>query len=173
MMATTIKQTEALPASYPAAPAGLTVDPAMVWQRIESYIAWRFTSRAVLWVATGPGEWVPPLQPATVTASELWDGAAWQATTPDPSALGGYLLPCESIYRFTATVGGGTVPAAVSEAFRRLAAYMAAKPGAPGARSERIRAGTVEVEKSRSEAWIALALQNSGAADLLRQYRKV
>ena len=33
----------------------------MVWQRIESYVAYRWTPRAVTWIVEGCGEWYPPL----------------------------------------------------------------------------------------------------------------
>lgn len=178
-MATTIRQSEALPAAYPAAPSGLSaaakaIDPALIWQRIESYIAYRFTPRAVMWIATGHGEWHPPLSPATIATSELWDGAAWETATLDPSPLDGFLLPGYGPFRFTASVGGGEVPAAVLEAFRRLAEYMAAPRGTAGASTERITVpGVLTTETVRSQSWLALALQNSGAADVLRPYRKV
>ena len=56
------------------------------------------------------------------------------------------LLSCRrGPYRFIGTVGNGDVPAAVIEAFRRLAEYMAAKPGKPGATSEPITAGSISL----------------------------
>ena len=171
----TIKQDEALPESYP------TLSPAVpdeVWQRIESYIAWRYTPRTVVWTVEGCGEWTPPLTPATITKVEVWsDGAnAWEditATAPDASPLGGYWLAASGPYRFTATVGSdATVPALVAKAAQRLSTYFAAKPGTPGARSERIEAGSISIQRTRSESWMAAAIQNSGAADLLRGYRR-
>src|SRR3546814_1950270 len=69
MSATTIKQTEALPASYPDVTpyphrpvenGGVTdaeIDPALVWQRIESYIAYRWSEREVVWIVEGSGDW--------------------------------------------------------------------------------------------------------------------
>jgi hypothetical protein len=117
------------------------------------------------------------LRPATVSTLEVWSSGAneWEAATLDASPLGGYYLPCTGPYRFTATVGSnaGDVPAAVNEAFRRLAEYMAQKPGKAGARSESIAAGSITISPSRSPSWMAQALQNSGAADLLRNYRHV
>lgn len=182
-MATTIKQTEAIPASYPATPSGLStaaaaLTPAVVWQRIEAYTVHRYTSRAVTWIVDGPGEWHPPLSPAAISTVEVWSAAdVWEVATLDASPLGGYYLPCTGPYRFTGTVGGGspapTVPAAVNEAFKRLAEYMAAPRGKAGAKSESITAGSISTSHSRSESWMAMALQNSGAADLLRGYRRV
>lgn len=180
MTATTIKQAEGAPASYPAAPSGLStaaaaLDANMIWQRIEAYIAWRFTSRSIEWIVEGCGEWRAPLAPATIATVEVWQATnAWATATLDPSPTGGYMLPGDGPYRFTGTVGGGTVPAAVNEAFRRLAEYMAAsKRGSPGTTREKVVAGSVMVDKSRSASWAAEAMSNSGAGDLLRNFRRV
>lgn len=180
MVATTIKQTEGDPASYPTTPSGLStaaaaLDPIMIWQRIEAYIAWRFTSRPIEWVVEGCSEWRAPLAPATIATVEVWQATnAWTTATLDPSPTGGYMLPGDGPYRFTGTVGAGTVPAAVQEAFRRLAEYMAAsKRGSPGTTRERVTAGSVMVDKYRSASWAAEAMANSGAGDLLRNYRRV
>ena len=175
-MVVTLKQTEAVPASYPATPSGLSAAavalPAqMIWQRIEAYISARWTARAVVWTVEGPGEWVALLSPATISLVEEWTGTAWQTATPDGSPLGGYELE-DKTYRLTASVGGGTVPAAVNEAFRRLAEYMAADVGVAGAASEKQDVGPVSVEHSRNPAWMARAMINSGAADLLRPFRR-
>jgi hypothetical protein len=177
-MAITIKQTEGVPESYPDAPDGLStaaaaLDADMLWQRIEAYIAHRWSARDVTWIVEGPGEWVPPLAPTTIATVEIWDGTDWDDCTPDASPLGGYVLTGCGPYRFTGTVGDGDIPAAVSEAFRRLAEYFAAKSSKPGTTSERVTAGSVTVEHSRSASWMAAAMQNSGAADLLRNFRRV
>lgn len=165
-MATTIKQQEAIPASYPN---GLDDQ---VWQRIEEWIAHRFSEREVIWTVEGPGEWCPPLTPATITQSEIWNGTAWETITAPDSPLGGYWLAGDGPYRFTATVGGGDVPASVSEAAQRLSAYMAQTPGKAGAVSESVSAGSVSISHRRSPSWLAHAMHNSGAADLLRSYRR-
>lgn len=176
-MATTIKQAEAVPATYPDAPSGLStaaaaLDADMIWQRIEAYIAHRWTERAVVWTVEGCGEWVPPLTPATISTVESWQSEAWEAVTLSASPLGGYCLP-GGTYRFTGTVGSGDVPSAVLEAFRRLAEYMAGSKGKPGASSESLSAGSISLSHRRSPAWMAQAMQNSGAGDLLRSYRRV
>jgi hypothetical protein len=175
-MAVTVKQTEMLPESYPDAPESLStaaaaLDPSFIWQRLESFTAVRWTARNVVWIVEGPGEWCPPLSPASVTTVEVWSGSAWETITADSSPLG-YWLPAFGPYRFTASVGGGDVPANVTEAFRRLAEYMSAKPGKSGARSESIRAGSIELSYTRSPSWLADAMHSSGAADLLRTYRR-
>ena len=175
-MTTTLRTTEALPAAYPATPSGLSVaaaalSPAMIWQRIEAYIAVRWTSRAVTWLVEGPGEWVPPLTPATIATKEPWTGTAWEAFTPRASPAGGYMLDCEKLYRFTGTVGSGTVPEAVNEAFRRLAEYMAAGDDHHGATAFTANVGPVSISQSRNASWQARAMSNCGAGDLLRPYR--
>ncbi|MBG0802123.1 hypothetical protein IYW40_11625 [Methylocystis sp. H4A] len=169
-MAETLREIEGAPASYPA--SGISPEPsnaAVVWQRCESYIAYRWTPRTIEWVAEGPGHWVPPLAPATISTTEWWNGSAWEAATIPPSPLGGYDLPGCALYRFTGTVGGGTAPAIVLEAFKRLSAYMLASSPKPGVAS--VTAGSVSIAY-RGDAWTAKAMQDSGASDLLRKFRR-
>ena len=170
-MAVTIKQTEGAPDSYPTKSPAIELND-VAWMRVEQWIAWRYTSRSVAWIVEGPGAWFPPLAPSTITTVEIWDAGAWSEITPDASPLGGYWLPGHGPYRFTGTAGGGLIPANVWEAVKRLAAYLNTKPGKPGARSESVTAGSVSVSSSRSASWMAQAMQNSGAADLLRSYRR-
>ncbi|MBX9452048.1 MAG: hypothetical protein KL801_09435 [Mesorhizobium sp.] len=177
-MAETIKQTEGAPAAYPDAPEGLStaaaaLDPEMVWQRLESYVAHRWSERSIEWIVEGCGEWRPPLAPATITTIEVWRADAWEALTVPPSPVGGYIMP-GGTYRFTGTVGvdDSDVPAAVLEAWKRLAEYMAQKAGKAGARSERVSAGSVSLSHTRSPSWMAEAMANSGAGDLLRNFRR-
>lgn len=183
-MAATIKETEATPGAWPATPSGLSakaaaLEPAMIWGRLEAWTAWRWSSRAVVWIAEGPGEWVPPLSPATIATVEGWTGSAWAAVTLNRSPLGGYDLPAEGPYRFTGTAGGGTLPEAVAEAFRRLAEYSAEGTasggfnGLPGASSGTFALGEgMSKSFDRAPTWLARAMVNSGAADLLRPYRR-
>lgn len=177
-MAETLKAMESAPAAYPSAPAGLSDDAAMlnadfIWQRIEAYTAWRWSERAAEWIVEGPGCWSPPLAPVTVATVENWQSETWQACTAAPSPFGGYDLAGSGPYRFTGVVGtDDDPPADVLEAFRRLAEYMAAKPGKAGASSESVSAGSVTLSHNRSAEWLARAMINSGAADLLRRYRR-
>jgi hypothetical protein len=176
-MTATWKQVEAVPATYPAVPSGLStaaaaLDADMIWARIESYIAHRWTDRAVIWTVEGPGDWEPTVTPATITTTEIWQDNAWEAVTLNPSPLGGSVLPGCGPYRFTADVGSGTVPAAVNEAFRRLAEYMAGEAGTPGASSSLTKVDVLEESIDRNPAWLARAMQNSGAGDLLRPFRR-
>lgn len=172
-MTTTLKQTEAVPESYPA--SGLSPEPdnaAVVWQRLESYISHRWTPRQVVWIVEGPGEWCPPLTPATIATVEVWSGAdEWEDVTTNASPLGGYWLPATGPWRFTGEVGDddADVPASVLEAFRRLSGYLDAARHRPGLRS--VTAGSVSATY-RDELATAQALQRSGAADLLRPYRR-
>jgi hypothetical protein len=181
-MAATIHQSEGVPATYPDPPAGLSTEAAaldadMLWQRIESWIAYRYSERTIVWIVEGAGDWQPPLAPATIATVERWTGTAWEVTTDLlASPLGGYQLPGCGPYRFTGTVGvdGAEVPAAVLEAFRRLAEYSPLDLNhVRGARNHTITIPDVISETvERSPAWIAMAMQNSGAADLLRPYRR-
>ena len=176
-MAETINETEGLPLEYPAAPAGLSaaaaaLDPAHIWQRIESYTAPRFTDREVTWLVEGKGHWSFPLTPATLTGAERWTGEAWEAVTLDVGPYG-YCLPDAGPYRIVAAVGGGEVPEAVSEAFRRLAEYLSDGTDRAGISSYSVNmGGAIEESYQRSAAWVAKALIYSGAADLLRPYRR-
>lgn len=174
MTATTIKQDEAAPESYPGTPSDLSaaaraIDLSIIWQRIEAYTTRRYTARVVVWTVEGAGEWVPPLAPATVSTTEIWNGQAWETVTLSPSPLGGYVLPGCGPYRFTANVGGGAVPAAVIEAYRRLAEFYAGAATSPGVRQESVDGiGSTEYDL----AALSNAVVKSGAGDLLRPYRR-
>jgi hypothetical protein len=184
MTAVTLKQTEATPDAYPdlgspspLSTAAAALDPAIYWKRIESYCAWRWTERSIEWLVEGPGEWSPPLSPSTIATVEIWTNGAWAETFDVAASPCGFLLPGDGPYRFTGTIGGGSpepeCPPIVLEAARRLAEYLASPPGRPGASSERVTIGDVlQRSISRSPSWLASAIQNSGAADLLRSYRR-
>lgn len=160
-MATTLKQTETV-----------TLTDA-IWARIEAYIAHRFASRSVEWIVEGPGEWCPPLTPATITTIETWNGTAWETITVPDSPLGGYWLSGEGPYRFAGTVGAGPIPLAVQEAYNRLQSYFAEDTDIGGGVSEMsTNVGPISISEKRQTTWLAKAMQNSGAADLLRPYRR-
>ena len=181
-MAVTLSQSEAAPAIWPDAPAGLSdaaaaLDPAWLWQRIEAWTAHRWTVRQVVWTVEGEGHWTPPLAPATVTTAEVWEHGAWAEVTLPPGPYG-YELPGDGPYRVTATVGGGEVPEAVLEAYRRLAEYSVElgkdgmTSGHPSHTSHSVDLGGFSESFDRSATWAGRALINSGAADLLRPYRR-
>ncbi len=176
-MAVTLKQVEALPDDFPDGPGGLSaaalaLDGDAIWQRIEAYVAHRWSPRSVVWTVEGEGDWEPPLAPAVVQSVEVWEAGAWVASVSIPSPYGGLCLLGDGPYRITATVGGDDVPAAAQEAFRRLAEYMAEGESNPGASSYKIDLGQLSESVERAPTWLARALQLSGAADLLRPYRK-
>ncbi|MGJ8628106.1 MAG: hypothetical protein ACSHXB_14195 [Sulfitobacter sp.] len=176
-MPDTIKQTEAIPASYPSVTPwwdesdnlseDRPTDPDQIWQRIEAYTAHRFTPRAVVWIVEGEGDWEAPLTPATVSVVEYWDAGAWVTSTVVASPYGGLCLPDDGPWRITASGGGGGLPAAVSEAFKRLHEYTR------GINFEfRGEAAIYGGETERVRDWTGRAIQLSGAADLLRPYRR-
>lgn len=164
---------ETPPVAYP------TTSPALennetVWQRLENYCRWRWSPRVVVWYVRGCGYFEPNLLPAAITGAEVWSNRAkeWEAATLDPSPRGGYYLPSTGPWRITATVGGNTtVPAIVWEAAKRLSAFMLAKTGTPGVRSESIHAGSISITRTRDVMSSADAMRQSGAGDLLRGYR--
>ena len=173
-----IKQFEAVPADYPTAPAGLSteaaaLDAAMIWARIEAYTSHRWTVREVVWTLTGGGgdQFHPRLTPVVSRVAHVWTGEAWEALTLLDGPLG-ICLPRDGTYRITAQVGAGDVPAPVSEAFRRLAEYMADDPGRVGTTSFTDKIGPLEESVHRAPTWLARAMQYSGAGDLLRPYRR-
>jgi hypothetical protein len=177
-MATTLKQEEAVPASYPEAPTGLSTEAAaldadFIWQRIEAYTTRRYTERAVVWVVEGCGEWLPPLAPAIISTTEVWSRAGlWETAYLAASPLGGFILPATGPYRFVASVGVGDMPASVAEAYRRLAEYFAvvATNAVPGVRQD----ATEGIGSATYDAGaVAKAMERSGAGDLLRPYRRV
>jgi len=172
-----IKQFEDVPAAYPDAPSGLSaaaaaLDADMIWARIESYTAHRFTEREVVWTlrADGGDEFHPRLTPVVSSVAHYW-GDQWEGLTLLDGPLG-LCLPFDGTYRITAQVGAGDVPAPISEAFRRLAEYLADDSGTAGASSTSVAIGPIQEELERSPNWVARAMQQSGAGDLLRPFRK-
>ena len=172
-----LAQSEATPAAHPDAPAGLTdaaaaLDPAVIWARIESWCADRWTPRAVAWTIQGRAgdEFVPPLGPLISHSAERWWDTEWTAVDLMQGPLG-LCLPSDGTFRIAGQVGAGPVPAPVSEAFRRLAEY-SAEIGSAADGFTRVSDGVDGVSYERAATWAARAIQNSGAADLLRPYRR-
>lgn len=178
-MLETIHQEETAPEAYPDPPEGLAenaaeLDAAMLWQRIEDYTAWRWTPRAVTWIVQGRGEWRPPLAPASVTQAYTWSGSDWSEIELSPAPLGYSLRGGR--YKIEATVGADNpAPEAVQEAYRRLAEYLSGRDRGPSGTSNYSATIGSSLSESwqRSPAWIARAMVFSGAADLLRRYRRV
>lgn len=183
-MAETVSEIEAAPDAYPAVPVGLSdaalaLDASMLWQRIEAYTAHRFSERRVTWLIEGEGHWAFPLTPAVLVSAERWVGEAWEAAAIPPGPYG-YCLNDAGPHRIVADVGiDGDLPAAVQEAFRRLAEYLASEGSEeiltprPGASSHSAKImDYIDLSVDRAPTWIARAIHYSGAADLLRPYRR-
>lgn len=172
-----LSEIEEQPDSYPEVTglsAAAQAFEVVAWERIEAYTRCRFTPRRVLWIVEGPGAWIPPLEPAEMDETEEWSRAGqWDEAEAIGAPLGVFLRSTGP-WRFTATVGNGdpVVPAAVLEAVRRLAEYMAAE-AKPGVTSESASVGAITYAIRRDAAWQAKALQNSGAADLLRPWKRL
>lgn len=167
---------ESEPTARPSPPSDLS-DPAAaldanaLWARIEAWCAWRWGERSVTWIIQGPGQFLPPLQPATVDTVEVWNDGVWTETTLAAAPLG--LEVPDGVYRITATVGtADDPPADVLEAYRRLAEYLAddSHVGRVPTSASRSASG-VSINVERPAAWQAKALHYSGAADLLRRWR--
>lgn len=175
-MAETTHISETLISEWPAVDGlsseAAALDPAPIWTRIEYHIAWRWPARSVVWDVSGPGEWIPSIAESEIDEVLIWRDTSWQPITPDPAPRG-IVLP-EGRFKISGTAGSDDVaPAAVLEAFRRLAEYLAASDtSAPGASRFSTGIGPISETFSQSPSHIARALVNSGAADLLRPYRR-
>lgn len=163
-----VKQAEAIPESYPDVD-GVTGDAlAIAWQRVEHFIAWRYSPREVVWRVEADGcEWQAPLAPVVSLTVQNGDETPYE---PESGPLGGWMLPC-GIVTVTATVGAGPAPAAVLEAVKRYAGFIASVAQLP-AGITRIGSGALSLSYRADQVNSAMALVNSGAADLLRAYRR-
>lgn len=169
-----LSQEEGEPVTWPAAPAGLStaaaaIPLAVVWQRLEQYINRRWAARSVVWYADGPGLWEPRLFPvASLDTAEVWHNGAWETVTLTAAPRGWWLEGGD--YKLTATVGDdGTLPDKMTTAYAALAEYMAETEADGGA--TQIADG--DFSYSRSANAVARAIFYSGAADMLRVYKKV
>jgi len=172
-----LKQEESVPVNFPGDP-GVT-NPPVIWPRIECYIAHRFFAREVVWIVEGVED-EPlhlPLTPIVAMTVEKWEGGAWVVVTL-PAGPMGHILPSEGHFRIVAQVGAGPIPAAVWEACRRLSSYSAEvgqyspSKGRAGATNASFDTAGVKFSLERQSNWAARAIQLSGAADLLRPYRR-
>lgn len=171
---TLIKQTETAPSTYKAvtglSTAAAALDAGAIWQRIENWIAYRWPKRPVTWIVEGSGLFVPPLADWTVTAIDV-AGETWQETELRHNVTGIRLEG--ATYRVRAQVGSDDdLPAAVAEAYRRLAEYLAEVDSlAAGVTRFSEAIGPLTTSTTREAHAKAQALQLSGAADLLRPWR--
>ena len=180
-----LSQKEGIPAAYPTitglSDKAMELDQRAIWQRSEAYIAYRWRAREVVWLLEGAegDNFALPLTPIISLTAEKWENPAWVSVTLAEGPLG-YCLTSDGTYRITAQVGDtGAVPAAVEEAFRRLAEYSreisqdSMVTGHPSHQSHSYSLDTIQESFSRQATWAARAIQNSGAGDLLRPYRRV
>ena len=160
----------------------------IVWRRMESFVSYRWHSRSVEWLVEGMGDWEPPLEPATISGVEVWNGEGWTSVNLSPSPFGGVQIPDDLTYRIIATVGTSSLADLtddVKEAFRRLANYVSAQGlvnlTREGASILGLTKASIETKVGESMNRIeieqnlrsnARALEFSGAGDLLRKYRK-
>lgn len=180
VMVQVIKQTESVP-FYPDAPSGLSckaaeLDANMIWARIEAYIAHRFSVRSVEWLVEGAAgdQLEVPLGPLVSFTAERFVHGDWSDVELLPAPFGVY-LPSDGSFRINARIGSDDVPPLAAEAFRRLAEYLAGgrkTVNEPGASNFGFKVDQLEWSVQRNPAWVAKAMQNSGAADLLRAYRR-
>lgn len=175
MPAITLEIEESAPAEYPEI-TGLAsgIEPAVVWARIESWIGWRWGDRDVVFIVEGPGSWNPPLKPFTLTSAECWRGEAWVEIESTPAALG-FTLVSEGPFRLTGTCGSDeTPPEVVLEAARRLGQFLVTAAARKFDNAFLTAQASEEVDRFEygSPTAAARALQYSGAADLLRPYRR-
>lgn len=179
-MATTMEVTEGLPATRPPLDPTQPVDPRVVWSRIEEWIAYRWGERPVSFFVEGfGGDWRAPLHPFTLVQVEAWDGGGWTEVEL-PAAPLGWRLGSAQYYRFTGTTGADeTPPPEVMEAARRLQVFWASAretgDGSIGLASsqQNVSEGDLTVSWNRPQGWLGRAIHSSGAADLLRKYRRV
>ncbi|WP_022684591.1 hypothetical protein [Sphingobium bisphenolivorans] len=165
-----LRQTEGAPEAYPEVEGVTGDDLAVAWMRVEHYTKVRFTAREVEWIVQGETGcvWYPPLGPVLSIEGEIMESGV--TFSPTPCSIG-YHLP-NGVVKLTASVGAGPVPQIVTIAVKRLAAYFAAEVSAPaGVRSHSLSVGDMSESTSFSPDRIARAMQESGAADLLRAYR--
>lgn len=179
--ATVLSETEAAPASWsaiahwprPDEPADdplPALDWPMAWARVEAWIAHRWTPRAVVYDIEGPGAWAARLRPFTIETVETWRDDAWTPETARPAPDGGLILDCGR-WRVTGVAGAdaGDVPAPVADAVRRLVEYNQGVARSWWADTAEIQSG----DTTRAAAWAARGLHLSGAADLLRPWRRL
>lgn len=156
--------------TYPDKPSGLSddaaaIDEAVIWDRLEAFTNFRWSETVVEFVVNPDHEiqWKPPYVPFVV---DLVDG---EAATPDQ--FGAVTIRNRSKVR--CTIGGADVSETVKTAYRRLAEYFAVRDDMPaGAQRYAVSIGDISETISKRSDHLARAMQNSGAADLLRKYRK-
>jgi len=181
-VALTLKIEEGEPASWPEVEdlrlIGLPEKyEAVFWRRIEDYLGRRYAARAVTFFVEGPGEWTPPIEPVSGLSVEVFDAGGWASVEPEATAFGGFVLPATGPYRIAGTAGDDSEPPQlVKSAVAALAGYAAAAdsnaPRGASAYSMSV-GGVIEERVRRDPAFLAKAIDYSGAGDMLRHLRRV
>lgn len=149
---------------YPPAPTDvLNSIPEVIWGKLESYVACRWSTAEVEYSVDSPCSiaWRPPYYPYVI---QTVDGEAAETDDYGTVTLSGgrHIVRC--------TIGGRAVTPGIEEAYRRLSAYMASEDRNGYSRYSVSLGG--EIQESWSRIRNSNALGNSGAAELLTKYRK-
>lgn len=162
---TYIEDEEIISIQYPPAPDDIECDnPEIIWDVMENYVATRWSTAEVQFTVHSPcrNNWRPPYRPFTI---EFVDGDAAEV-----NQFGEVTLE-PGRHSVTCTIGGQPVTAGVETAFSRLFAYYQDVTNRSGYARYSVNLGG-----DLSESWSRLkgnsAIGNSGAAELLRKYRK-
>ncbi|SLN10775.1 hypothetical protein PSJ8397_00042 [Pseudooctadecabacter jejudonensis] len=181
---TVIEQEEISTAVYPDAPDGLSdaaaaLSKEIVWDRLEQFTNYKIGQRSIQFrVCSNRGQpwWIPAERPFEITGILIADTTLddYVATPVRPRADGAVNLEGKAAL-VTATVGLATAPPLFLEAYKRLAEYFAASQiGPEGVTRYSLSVGPDITEGySKQATHTAKAMVNSGAADLLRKYRKL
>ena len=165
MTSLNIESENVISITYPPAPDGVSdTVPAVIWSIMENYVATRWSTAEIEFVVYSPcrHDWQPPYYPWTV-----------QSVDGDPAEVDefGAVTLEPGRHRVVCQIGGQPVTADVEEAYRRLAAYMADPDTRKGYSRYSVNIGG-DLSESWSRARNSSAIGNSGAAELLRKYRK-
>lgn len=190
------------PETYPEVPQSALVFqsdtagvPDWIWQRIEAYCNWRWTPREAQIVVDGGMPFNIPARPFRITKVEKYPPAPtgletmewYEVPTSYVTQMGWRMIPCGELVRITGIVGeDNPAPPAVIQAAVRLHGYLGHTPEsypmwATGRSHTAEHTTTGEgggSTRSQNESfqrradYMALAMQHSGAADLLRRYRR-
>jgi hypothetical protein len=157
--------------TYPPAPDGLSddaaaIDAAVIWDRLEAFTNFRW-SETVVEIVVNPDheiQWKPPYAPFVV---DLVNGEP-----ANPDQFGAVTIRNRAIVR--ATIGGAVPSETVKTAYRRLSEYFAVRGRVPaGAQRYSVNiGGDISESISQRSDHMARAMHNSGAADLLRKFKK-
>ena len=156
--------------TYPEPPDGLSddaaaIEPAVIWDRLEAFCNYRWSETVMEFVVAPdhPVMWTQPYLPSVV---DLVNGEP-----AEPDEFGAVRINGRSKVR--ATIGGAAPSETVLAAYRRLAEYFAVRDEMPaGAQRYAVSIGDISETISKRPDHMARAMHNSGAADLLRKFRK-